>query len=122
MKLAVIAVTVTVLALPMYAHAQAPKLTKASAQKIVQIISGDKAKVAIYCQIDALNEQSEQAYQKKDTKKVEELSKKVDDLAKQLGPEYAAFNDGMEGVDPDSKDGKEIMAALEPLDKLCSKK
>jgi len=41
-----------VVAVPVYAHAQspsAPKVTKADAQKVVKIISGNKAKTQTYC-------------------------------------------------------------------------
>ena len=126
-KLTLIAATLLI-AIPFTAHAQGakpgagPKPTKAAAQKVVQIISGDKAKTGCYCQIAALGEQIDEADQKKDQKKVDELSKKADDLSKQLGPEYASLMDGMQNVNPDSAEGKDIGATLEQLDKLCAKK
>ena len=49
--------------------------------------SGDKAQT--YCDIGKLNEQIEEADEKKDIKKTEELSQQIDALGKQLGPEYA---------------------------------
>jgi hypothetical protein len=121
-KLTLTAAILTITAIPFAAQAQAPKPTKASAQKVVQIISGDKAKTAVYCQISDLGPLMDEADQKKDRKKMEELTKKADELSKQLGPEYAALMDGMQNVNPDSKDGKDIGAILDQLDKLCAKK
>jgi len=122
-------VIVTAVAVPLAALAQqpaaapkVPKPTKAAAQKVVQIVGADKAKVKSYCDIAALGEQLDAATQKKDEKKMDELSQKVDDLAQKVGPEYVALMNGLDDVDPDSKDGKEIGAVLEGLDKLCDAK
>ena len=77
------------------------------------MISADKAKTQTYCDMTKLGEQIDQADQKKDTKKVDELSKKMDDMTQKLGPEYVALMDGLQDMDPNSKDGKDIGAALE---------
>ena len=129
MKLPLIAVTLAIVAMPLYAHAQgakpaqgAPKATKAAAQKVVQVISADKAKTKTYCDISALTEQLDKAEEKKDKKMIDELSKKAEDMSKQLGPEYAALMDGMQSIKPDSKEGEEIGSVLDGLDKLCAKK
>ena len=122
MNLKYIVAVIAVAALPVYAHAQKPpKPTKASAQKVVQIISADKAKTKTYCDMAALGEQIEQASQKKDEKKVDALSQKADELSGQLGPEFVALMDGLQEMDPDSKEGKEIDDLLGGLDKLCAK-
>jgi len=111
-------------AVPVYAQAQKPstaKVTTADVQKVVTLISGDKAKTQTYCDIGKLNEQIEEADEKKDIKKTEELSQQIDALGKKLGPEYAALMDKLQQVDPDSEDGKKIGLMFEPLDKLCAK-
>jgi mevalonate kinase len=111
-------------AVPVYAQAQKPstaKVTAADVQKVVTLISGDKAKTQTYCDIGKLNEQIEEANEKKDIKKTEELSQQIDALGKKLGPEYAALMDGLQEVDPESEDGKKIGLMFEPLDKLCAK-
>jgi hypothetical protein len=125
----VAAVAMPLSAIPLPALAQqpaaapkAPKPTKAAAQKVVQIVGADKAKAKSYCDIAALGEELDAAAQKKDEKKMDELSQKVDDLAQKVGPEYVALMNGLDDVDPDSKDGKEIAGVLEGLDKLCSVK
>lgn len=110
--------------LPLAAQAQekgAPKLTKADAQKVVKMISGDQAKVKAYCEMATLADQAQDADQKKDTKKLEEISKKMDELGDQLGPEYAALLDGLDAIDPNTKAAEDINAELEALDKLCAK-
>jgi hypothetical protein len=122
-KLLIVAVFVTV-AVPVYAQAQKPstaKVTTADVQKVVTLISGDKAKTQTYCDIGKLNEQIEEADEKKDIKKTEELSQQIDALGKKLGPEYAALMDRLQQVDPESEDGKRIGLMFEPLDKLCTK-
>jgi len=73
---------------------------KADAQNVIKIISGDKAKTQIYCQLDELSDQVTQALRKKDNKKAEELSRKMDELEGRLGPEYVALANELEEVDP----------------------
>lgn len=110
---------------PKQAPAQQPpaatKPTKAAAQKVVQIVTKDKAKTKLYCDIAALSDQIDDAAQKKDEKKLDELSQKADEMGTKIGPEYIALMDGLQDMDPESKEGKEIGAVLEGLDKLCAK-
>ena len=71
MNLKLIIAILLIVALPLCAQAQKPsaaKVTKADAQKVVKIISGDKAKTQTYCDMTKLGEQIEQANEKK-TKK-----------------------------------------------------
>jgi mevalonate kinase len=104
------------------AQAQQPSVAKVKAdvQNVVKIISGDKTKTQIYCQIDELSDQVSQAAQKKDNKNVEELSRKIDELEGRLGPEYLALAKELEEVDPNSQDGQEISSAIDALDRLCA--
>jgi flagellar motility protein MotE (MotC chaperone) len=126
-------------AVPMCAQAQAPQATPqspkasqapkdskqitkvAAAQKVVKTISGDKAKTQTYCDIGKLGDQIEDAEQKKDMKKIDELNQKMDELATKLGPEYVALMGDLQEIDPNSKDAEEISLALAGLDKLCAK-
>ena len=122
MKLTLIAAVVVIAAMPVCSYAQkAAKVTKADAQRVVTMISGDKAKTKIYCDISKLGEQIDQADEKKDSKTVDALSEKMDTMAKQLGPEYAALMDGVQALKPKSKEAKEIGDLLDGLDKLCGK-
>lgn len=122
MQLKILAAAVVIAAAPLAAQAQkAAAPTKAQAEKVVATIKGDKAKVQIYCDMNKLGEQLDQADQKKDQKKVDELSKKLDDMSQKLGPDYVALVNGMQDLDPNSKAGKDIAAALDPLDKMCGK-
>jgi predicted nucleic acid-binding Zn-ribbon protein len=106
-----------------YVQAQKPGATKDNAQKVVTIISGDKAKTQTYCEIQKLTQQMEQAEEKNDSKTANELSKKIDRLEDTLGPEYVALMDGLEDLDPEKdKLGAEIMSMFEALDdRLCAK-
>jgi hypothetical protein len=116
----IVAILVTV-AVPLCAQAQPPsdaKVNKADAQKVINIVSGDKAKTQIYCDIAKLGEQIEQA---KDSKKTDELYRRMDELGRKLGPEYVTLMDGLEEMDPNSPDGQEINSMLQALDKLCAR-
>ena len=110
-------------AIPLVASAQqntpAPKPTTADVQKLVQAISGDKTKLKAYCDIGKLQEQMDQAEQKKDTKTVEALGTKADALSKQLGPDYEKVMGGLDEIDPNSAEGKRYTAMFEPLFKQC---
>ena len=123
MNLKLTVAILVIAAAPVCAQAQAPsaaKVTKADAQKVINIISGDKAKVRIYCDIAKLGAQIEQADQN-DAKKTDELYQRMDELGTKLGPEYVALMDGLQDIDPESDEGAEIEAALVVLDKLCAK-
>jgi hypothetical protein len=128
MELRLVAVITALVALPVLAHAQqggppsnAPKPTKADAQKVVQIITSDKAKTQTYCDLNKLFDQMQTADQKNDSKTVESPGKQADVLAAKLGPEYNKMMDGMDQVDSNSSEGKELVSVLSGLDKLCSK-
>ena len=122
MQLKILAAAAIIAVAPLAAQAQkTAKPTKAQADKVVAIIKGDKAKVQVYCDMTKLGEQLDQADQKKDQKKVDELSKQLDEMSEKLGPDYLALVNGMQDMDPSSKAGQEIAAALEPLDKMCGK-
>ncbi len=104
-----------------YAQAQQPNAAKlkADAQNVVKIISGDTTKTQTYCEIAELGDQADEAAEQHDTKKADELSQKINQLAGKLGPEYVALVGGLQDIDPNSQDGQEIGSILEGLDKLC---
>jgi hypothetical protein len=45
----------------------------------------------------------------------------MDELVPELGLEYTALNEGLEDIDPNSKDSTDIVSTLAALDKLCAK-
>jgi hypothetical protein len=110
-----------VVAVPVCAQAQNPEVSTGDAQKVVTIISGDKAKTQAYCDIRKLSEQIGQAYEKNDNKMVEELSLKIETLEKALGPEYVALVDGLPDILGNDLLGAEFIAAIASLDSLCTK-
>ena len=93
--------------LPLYPQGQAPNAAEL-AQKVASIISGDKAKTQTYCQVLDLSDELDQVDRHQDRKKAEDLSQKIDELQKELGPE-----------DPNSKDGQEIVSIFDKLDSSC---
>jgi hypothetical protein len=119
-RLLIVAILV-IYAAPLYAQSQQPNAAKlkADAQKVASIISGDTAKLHSYCQIVDLADEIERAEQEQDSKKAKELSAKINELEKKLGPEYLALLDGLKGLDPNSPDAQEIGSILEGLDESC---
>ena len=105
----------------LYAQGQQPDAAKlkADARNVVSIITGDKAKSQTYCQVLELSDELDQVDRHKDPKKAEDLSQKVDDLQKNLGPEYLALLEALKDVDPDSEDGREIVSTFAMLDQSC---
>ena len=71
--------------LPLCAQCRAPNAAEL-AQKVVSIISGDKAKTQTYCQVLDLSDELDQVDRHKDRKKAEDLSQKIDELQKNLAP------------------------------------
>ena len=106
---------------PLYAQLQQQNIAKlkADAQKVVSIIKGDKAKMQTFCQISDLGDQIGEADEQKDRKKAEALAQKMDELEKQLGPEYLALVEATKDLDPNSNEGQEIESSFEKLDDSC---
>jgi len=103
---------------PPYAQRQQENVAKlkADARNVVGIIGGDKGKTQAYCQILDLTAQLDR---EKDSKKTKALSRKIDALQKQLGPEFRALVNGLNRVDLNSSDGREILSIIETLDQSC---
>jgi hypothetical protein len=133
MNLKLLVAITAIAALPFMAHAQqgnrnqppppaGPKPTSADVQRVVAIITADKAKTRAYCDMIALEDQISQAEQAKDGKKAEQLANQADQVAQKLGPEYNKLMDNLQQIDPGSSEGQKLAAAFEPLDKLCTPK
>jgi hypothetical protein len=121
MNLKLIVVILLIGTMPMCAEAQTSNnATVTHARNAFKIISGDKAKTRIYCDMAKVFDQIERAGEK-DTEKTDKLYRKMNELAKKLGPEYAALVYGVPKVDPNSEDAQEINSAFAALDKLCAK-
>jgi hypothetical protein len=96
-----------------------PKPTKADIQKVIQIITRDKAKTKAYCDLNKLYEQMDAAEQKNDSETVETLDKQADALFGKLGPEYSKVMGGLVQIDPNSSEGKKLESMLSGLHKVC---
>jgi len=55
----------------------------------------------------------------KDSKKANALSQKIDQLQKQLGPEFLAVTSGLRHLDLNSPDGREIILIIASLNQSC---
>jgi hypothetical protein len=100
--------------------ADAPKETLAGVQKLVQSIAADKIKLKAYCDMGKIQEQMEQIEQEKGSaKELDALSAKAESLSEQLGPDYEMVMSGLDGVDPNSAEGRRYTALFEQLFKQC---
>jgi hypothetical protein len=126
LKLVVAISALTVMPALGHAPTDAPKPTTADVERVIQTISGDKTKMQTYCDLAKLNQQIVQAGETKDAGTLQTLGQKLDDLTQKLGPDYIKLIDGLEQVDEDSNEGKDVSAsfdeiadALSALDKRC---
>jgi hypothetical protein len=97
----------------------APKPSIAQVRKLVQMISTNKAKLKIYCDLNQLDEQLEEAEHQKDREILEALNAKADNLEQQISPEYTKVMDSLEIIDPNSAEGKQFAALIGTLTKQC---
>ena len=109
---------------PLYAQRQQQNIAKlkADARNLVGIIGSDRTKIQTYCQILDLSDELDQVDQQKDREKTEELSQKINELQKKLGPEYLALLKAAEHVDSNSKDDQEIVSTFVKLDNSCGQR
>jgi hypothetical protein len=110
-----------VVAAPVYAQAQNPRVSKGDAQKVGTIISGDKIKTQAYCDIQKLAEQVAEANEKKDSEKVNRLFDKIETLEKSLGPEYVALINGIQDIAENDELRAEFLSAFGALARLCTR-
>ena len=107
-------------AVTLYAQAQQPNTAKLKVDaQVVSIIGEDKAKTQAYCQINSLGGEIDQAAQARDEQKVDVLTKRINDLEKQLGPEYLALFDALDNADQNSKDFQDILSLFDKLGESC---
>jgi hypothetical protein len=120
MKRLLIVVILLISTAPLLARTRPdPAKLKADARNVVGTIANDKAKTQTYCQILDLARQLVRADQVKDTKKAKTLSEKIDQLQKQLGPEFVAVMNGLAHIDRRSPDGREVALIIESLNQSC---
>jgi ABC-type transporter Mla subunit MlaD len=116
-----IAAILLISTVPLYAQRQRQNVAKLKedARNLVGTIGSDKTKTQTYCQILDLTAQFERANQEKDSKKAKALSQKVDQVQKELGPEFVSLVKGLNRVDLSSRDGQEILLIIRSLDQSC---
>jgi hypothetical protein len=106
---------------PLYAQGQQQNVAKLKedGRNAVGIIGADRGKTQAYCQIANLGGEIDQAAQEKDEKKAESLTQKINDLEKQLGPEYVALFNALYRADPNTKEFQDVLSMFERLDESC---
>jgi NADH pyrophosphatase NudC (nudix superfamily) len=106
---------------PLYAQRQQQNVAKlkADAQKVVTIISGDKAKTQTYCEARDIAKQIVRAGQQTDNEKLRDLADKLTERQANLGSEYLALMESLRSANLTSKDGEEIESMFDELDESC---
>ena len=113
-----IVATLLISTAPLYAQPQQQNVAKlkADARNLVGIIGSDKTKTRTYCEILDL---TAQLGREKESKKAKALSQKIDQLQKQLGPEFLAVTSGLQHLDLNSPGGREIILIIGSLNQAC---
>jgi hypothetical protein len=96
-----------------------PKTSIVQVRTLVQMISSNKAKLKIYCELNQLDEQLEEAERQKDRETLEALNAKADNLERQISPDYTKVMDSLELIEPNSAEGKQFAALIGTLTKQC---
>lgn len=95
------------------AHAASPEVE--AAIKAVAKIEADPATFQSYCKLS----KEMAAAEEEDSPKAEELGKQLEELMKTIGPDVAAAWELVDELDPESADGKALLAAYEALEEKC---
>ena len=138
-------VILAICSVPLHAQGAQPDAAnlKAEARNAVGTIGADKHKTQTYCQIldleRQLADQEENNNKKKnkkkdkdknknkdkdkdkdkDKKKAEALSQKINQLQKQVGPEFVTLDNILKRLDLTSPDGREIALIIQSLNQTC---
>jgi hypothetical protein len=125
-------VILAICTVPLYAQGAQPDAAsmKAEARNAVAIIGADKHKIQTYCQILDLerqqqvdqennNNKKKNKKKNKDKTKAEALSLKINQLLKQIGPEFVTLDNILRGLDLTSPDGREIALIIQSLNESC---
>ena len=124
-----IAVILVISTAPLDARGQQQNIDKlkVDTQSAVGVIGADKHKTRTFCQIldlqrqqaDEENNENKKTKKGKDKNKTEALSQKIDQLQKQLGPEFLTINSVLNHLDLKSPDGREIALIIQSLNEIC---
>jgi len=122
-------VILAICSVPLYAQGAQPDAAdlKAEARNAVGTIGAHKHKTQTYCEILDLERQladqeennTKKKNKKKDKKKAEALSQKINQLQKQVGPEFVTLDNILKGLDLTSPDGREIALIIQSLNETC---
>jgi polyphosphate kinase 2 (PPK2 family) len=127
-------VILAICSVPLYAQGAQPDAAnlKAEARNAVGTIGADKHKTQTYCEILELERQLEAEQEKNNNKKknkkkdkdeskkkAEALAQKINQLQKQVGPEFVTLDNILKGLDLTSPDGREIALIIQSLNETC---
>ena len=101
---------------------ETPKPTLAEVQHLADVISSDQSKLRAYCKLGKLHDETQQAVEEKDPDAINALTAKIDAFERQLGPEYDKVLDGLDKIDLNSDEGRQIADVFKTLQEKCDPK
>lgn len=96
-----------------------PRPTIEEAEKLVQAISSDNAKLKAYCDLSKLQDPMEKAEKANDTKAIDALLAKADALEQSLGQDFEKISNGLNQIEPSSTEGRKFASVFAPLQEKC---
>jgi hypothetical protein len=137
MKMVVAAVLLSALVVPAFAADKAKEpATEETAQEakpadpakvakaadLLSAIQKDDAKLKVYCEMQELFNQADEAEEKKKEDDAKKLVASAEEKGKSLGSDFELIMNMEEDIDPESAEGKKFFAELENVEKKCEKK
>jgi hypothetical protein len=93
----------------------------AKAAEVLDAIQKDEAKLKVYCEMQDLFNQADEAEEKKKEDDAKKLVASAEEKAKSLGSDFEIIINMEEDIDPASAEGKKFFATLEGIEKKCEK-
>ena len=137
MKMVVAAVLLSALVVPAYAADKAKEPAKeeaaqkakpadpakvAKAAGVLSAIQKDAAKLKVYCEMQGLFNQADEAEEKKKEADAKKFVASAEEKAKALGSDFQLVMNMDEEIDPESAEGKKFFKELEAIEGKCEKK
>ncbi len=128
-KLILAAATIVALSVPALAQDKPNdkdqvKITEAQITQAIASITAlgkDAAKQKSYCEMLDLGAQADEALEKNDEKKAEELGKKAEAIADTLGDDFNTAMGVVSQVNPEEKSSEALFKVVDDLDASCTK-
>lgn len=86
---------------------------------VVQAAKADDAKKTLYCDMIELSFQADEALDKNDEKKADEIGVKIEEKIVALGDDFGKAMEVVAQLDPEGQKGVDLIKAVDELDLSC---